>query len=417
MGRSSAKTASSVKVSKERKDTLTQLLDLDSRVLVKTSVHEYLYELLQFTAELIMNNEVIELVGGRYQRNTGRDCGRWGSQPGSGFLLGQRVPLEKPRVRTNGAGSSEVGLSTYEALNSPELLNEAAAAKLITGVSTRRYPKTVEKLLRGRGIGRQTISVRGAEEMAKQLAVFQTRSFEGTEFVTIFMDGIGLGERICVAAVGMDKGGKKHVLGFEQGSTENAGTCRKLLSSLIDRGILEADGGHLFVIDGGKGLLKAIKEVFSNRVEVQRCTEHKKRNVEDQLPKQLHKWFRQKFAAAFNKKKHKEAEKAFASLRRELEKAGYTKAASSLLEGSTQMLTLHKLGITGALRRSLCTTNSIESLFSAGRYYMRNVKRWRNEEQMDRWLASGLLEAEKNLRSVPGYTQIKQLQEALKKST
>src|SRR5271163_429129 len=126
MGRSSAKTASSVKVSKERKDTLTQLLDLDSRVLVKTSVHEYLYELLQFTAELIMNNEVIELVGGRYQRNTGRDCGRWGSQPGSGFLLGQRVPLEKPRVRTNGAGSSEVGLSTYEALNSPELLNEAA---------------------------------------------------------------------------------------------------------------------------------------------------------------------------------------------------------------------------------------------------------------------------------------------------
>jgi putative transposase len=323
--------------------------------------------------------------------------------------------LEKPRVRT--MGGSEVELKTYTDLNSPELLNEAAAAKLITGVSTRRYPKTVEKLLRGRGIGRQTISHRGAEEMAKQLAVFQTRSFEGTEFVAIFMDGIGLGERISVAAVGMDKDGKKHVLGFEQGSTENSGTCRKLLSHLIDRGILEADGGYLFIIDGGKGLLKAINEVFGNRIEVQRCTEHKKRNVEDQLPKQLHKWFRQKFASAYNKKSHKEAEKAFANLRRELEKAGYSKAAISLLEGSSQMLTLHKLGVTGALRRSLCTTNSIESLFSAGRYYMRNVKRWRNEEQRDRWLAAGLLEAEKNLRSVPGYTQIKKLKEALKKTT
>ena len=253
--------------------------------------------------------------------------------------------------------------------------------------------------------------------MAKQLAEFQTRSFKGTEFVTIFMDGIGLGERICVAAVGMDKNGKKHVLGFEQGSTENSGTCRKVLSNLIDRGILEADGGYLFVIDGGKGLLKAIKEVFGNRAEVQRCTEHKKRNVEDQLPKQLHKWFRQKFAAAFSKRSHKEAENAFVKLRRELEKAGYSKAAQSLLEGSTQILTLHKLGITGALRRSLCTTNSIESLFSAGRYYMRNVKRWRNEEQRDRWLATGLLEAERNLRSVPGYTQIQKLREALTRTT
>lgn len=414
MARSSAKSASLVKVSKERKETLTKLLDLESKERLKVSIHEYLKELMIFTAELMMNAEVMEIVGERYNRDEGRDCKRWGSQPGSGYILGQKVPLEKPRVRTDG---SEVRLQAYEDLKSPDTLNEAAAAKLVTGVSTRKYPKTVEKMLRGRGIGRQTISRRGAEEMAKQLTEFQTRNFEETEFVALFMDGIGLGEKICVAAVGMDKNGKKHVLGFEQGSTENSGTCRKLLSNLIERGILDADGGYLFVIDGGKGLLKAINEVFSKRVEVQRCTQHKIRNVEDQLPKHLHKWFRRKYAAAFNKSSHREAENAFAKLRRELEKEGYKKASQSLLEGSTQMLTLHKLGITGALRRSLCTTNSIESLFSAGRYYMRNVKRWRNEEQMDRWLASGLLEAEKNLRSVPGYTQIKKLRQALDVAT
>lgn len=414
MVRSSAKSATSVKVSKERKEILTQLLDVNSKELVRLSVHEHLYELLQFTAELVMNKEVMELVGTRYRRNKERDCQRWGSQKGCGLLLGQKVSLMKPRVRTT--EGSEVELETYKALNLPEMLNEGAAARLITGVSTRRYPKTVEKLLRGKGIGRQTISSRGAQEMSRQLEEFQTRSFEGAEFVTIFMDGIGLGERICVAAVGMDKGGKKHVLGFEQGSTENSGTCRKLLSNLIERGILDADENYLFVIDGGKALLNAIKEVFGNRVEVQRCAEHKKRNVEDQLPKQMHKVFRQKFQAAFSKQSHKEAEAAFAKLRRELEKAGYKKAAASLLEGSSQLLTLHKLGITGILRRSLCTTNSIESLFSAGRYYMRNVKRWRNEEQMDRWLAAGLLEAERNLRSVPGYTQIPKLRAALKQN-
>ena len=389
-------------------------MDLECKASVQASVHEYLKELLVFTAELMMNAEVLAIVGERYSRNEGRACKRWGSQAGSGLLLGQRVPLEKPRVRTN--GGSEVKLRTYDELNEPDMLNEAAAVRLVRGVSTRSYSKTVEKLVRGRGIGRQTISERAAEEMAKQLTEFQTRSFEGITFVAVFMDGIWLGERICIAAVGLDQNGKKHVLGFEQGSTENAGTCRKLLSNLIDRGILDADGGYLFVVDGGKGLLKAINEVFGKRVEIQRCTEHKKRNVEDQLPKSLHKWFRRKFAAAFSKKTHKEAENAFVRLRRELEKAGYSRASRSLLEGSTQMLTLHKLGIAGALRRSLCTTNAIESVFSAGRYYLRNVKRWRTEEQMDRWLATGLLEAEKNLRSVPGYTQIKKLKRALQTS-
>ena len=123
MVRSSAKSASKVKVSKAKKEILTQLLDLDSKALIKASVHEHLYELLQFTAELMMNQEVIELVGGRYARNVKRDCERWASQKGSGLLLGQRVPLEKPRVRTSGGpGSSEVELKTYEALNSTHLI-------------------------------------------------------------------------------------------------------------------------------------------------------------------------------------------------------------------------------------------------------------------------------------------------------
>jgi transposase-like protein len=188
-----------------------------------------------------------------------------------------------------------------------------------------------------------------------------------------------------------------------------------LLSKLIDRGVLNEAGGILFVVDGGKGLLKAIREVFGKRAHVQRCTIHKRRNVEDKLPDNLKQEFRHKFNAAYNKKNYKDAEAAFAELRDWLILQRRTAAANSLLEGQLQMLTLHRLGITGTLRRSLCTTNCIESIFSAARYYTRNVKRWRGEDQMNRWIASGLLEAERNLRRVPGRTQINKLKQALQK--
>jgi transposase-like protein len=219
-----------------------------------------------------------------------------------------------------------------------------------------------------------------------------------------------------VTAVGVDSQGRKHVLGFEPGSTENSGVCRSLISNLIERGVLEESGGMLFVVDGGKGLQKAITEVFGKRVEIQRCTVHKKRNVLDKLPKKEHEEFKQKFNAAYNKKTFKEAEKAFVALRTELILRRRSGAANSLTEGLQQILTLHKLGITGTLRRSLNTTNSIESVFSAARYYTRNVKRWQKEEQMERWIAAGLLEAEQKLRKVPGHTNLKKLKQALRKA-
>ena len=245
--------------------------------------------------------------------------------------------------------------------------------------------------------------------MTVQLNFFKNREFGKTDFVVIFIDGVGLADRLFVTAVGVDKTGAKHVLGFEQGSTENSGICRTLLSNLIERGILNADGGHLFAIDGGKGLHKAIKDVFGRSVEIQRCTQHKKRNVLDKLPKPMHKTFIQKFAAAYSKKTHKGALAAFEKLRRELEMAGCNTAAVSLVEGNLELLTLHRLKVDGMLRKSLCTTNIIESLFSNARYQTRNVKRWRKEEQMERWLAASLLTAEKALRRVPGYTQLPKL--------
>jgi transposase-like protein len=304
----------------------------------------------------------------------------------------------------------------YEELNKKDFLNSQAAAKLLSGLSTRRFQKTVDQLFDSRGISRQTISDRGVQEMTLRLEEFQTRSLDGVDILVLFIDGIHLGDEVYIAAVGIDTTGKKHVLGFEAGSTENHGVCRALLSNMISRGILSAEGGFLCVIDGGTGVRKAVNDLYGKRVYIQRCTVHKKRNVNDKLPKKFHEEFIHKFNSAFNKPTLKEAEQEFQKLRGWLSTKN-ERAANSLTEGLREILTLHRLGVKGMLRRTLSTTNCIESVFSAARYYTRNVKRWRKAEQMDRWIASGLLEAEQRLRRVPGYTQLGKLKQAIRKDS
>lgn len=408
MARSSSKTQSAVNVSKERLDVLTKLLISDREEIVATGIREWLNNGVLLIAKLLLNSEVLELVGERNERNTERDCVRWGEQNGSVLLLEQRVPIPKPRVRTNG-GRAEVELQMYKQLNDKDFLNEQAAAKLLSGTSTRRFEKTLEKMLDGRGVGRQTISQRAIAEMSLRFKEFRTRSLENKDIVVVFMDGIHLGDTVYVAAVGIDRQGYRHVLDFEPGPIESSTICRGLLRNLLERKILSEEGSYLFVIDGSKALKKAILEVFGKRAHIQRCIVHKKRNIKDKLPKYMQEEVLQKINAAYNKKTFKAALAAFTRLQQELILKRRHGAAASLTEGLQDLLTLHKLGIHGVLRKSLCTTNCIESVFSAARYYSRNVKRWNKEEQMERWMAAGLLEAEKNLRRLPGYTNLKQL--------
>jgi transposase-like protein len=413
MGRSSSKTVSPVNVSKERLDVLTKLLIDDRKEIVNAGLREWLNNGIVLIAKMLLNSEVLELVGERHDRNKDRDCVRWGEQDGSVLLLEQRVPISKPRVRTKG-GHAEVELQMYKQLNDKDFLNEQAAAKLLSGTSTRRFKKTLENMLDGRGVGRQTVSQRAIAEMSHRFEEFRTRSLENKEIVVVFIDGIYLGDTVYIAAVGIDRQGYRHVLDFEPGTIESSNICRGLLRNLLERKILLEEGSYLFVIDGSKALKKAIKEVFGNRSHIQRCIVHKKRNIKDKLPNYMQEEILQKFNAAYSKKTHKAALAAFLKLQQELIFKRRHGAAASLTEGLQDLLTLHKLGITGVLRKSLYTTNCIESVFSAARYYSRNVKRWRKEEQMERWMAAGLLEAEKNLRRLPGYTNMKQLIQALR---
>ena len=400
-----------VNLTPERRVLLGQLLGINEGSIVAQGVQAFLLEGLLVFADLLMQTEVQALVGERYKHQQDRECTRWGSQDGQITALQQRVRLKKPRVRISGGG--EVELATYKALSEEDMLNEKTAQKILCGLSTRRQGRVIEKFVRSAGLSRQTISRRAIQSMNASLTEFRSRRFDELDILTIFIDGVWLADVVHIAALGIDSNGKKHVLAIQEGPTESHHVCKDLLRSLLERG-LSVDRSYLFVIDGSKALPKAIKEVFGGRCYVQRCLEHKKRNVEGRLPQEYRKTFRQKAEAAYAKPTLKEAEKAFEDLRRWLLLIKPS-AADRLVDGLPQVLTLHQLGLGSKLRKTLCTTNCIESLFASARYYTRNVKRWHKEEQMQRWLAAGLLEAEKQLRRIPGYTQLKGLKQILTK--
>jgi len=410
--RSSCAKGATVKVSKQRLEHVSELLDIDIREFIRIGVDEYLAQTLRLFAEMLMSTEVTEKAGKRYERGADKTCVRWGSQDSSAFVLGQRVPIDKPRIRTPD-GKAELPLDTAELLADPKVLDENAAKRLMIGVSTRRYVDTVDGLIQERGIGRQSISRKGAEYMARKLEEFQARPLNNIDLVCVLIDGIHIDGTVHIVALGIDVQGKKHVLGMTPGETEDHIVCCDLLGNLVERGVTEI-GGLLFIIDGGKGLRKAIRKFYGKRVAVQRCLIHKIRNLESHTPKSIHQELRHKVQAAFSLETLVDAETAFDELRRELSMIRPS-AENSLLEGLGELLTLHRLGITGALRKSLCTTNSIESIFSTARYYSRNVKRWRGEKQAQRWLAAGLLEAETKLNPVNGYTRLKELKKNLLK--
>lgn len=339
---------------------------------------------------------------------------RWGSQQGLVYVNGQKLNIKKPRVvRKSGGKHNEVELETYKEFSKPTAMNEAIMAKVLAGVSMRDYAGTIEEVLDGHGVSRSAVSRRAVKESSKQLEQFYTRRFDGQNFVVIMIDGIGVSDVENIVALGVDIWGKKQVLGVRQGATENTIVCTELLEDLVERG-LPADEDYLFVIDGAKALAKAIKKVFGQNSVIQRCQVHKRRNVSDKLPKEHQTRIDNRLAAAYGMNELQDARKAVEDVFDEL--VGFNEsAAGSLAEGMEETLTVHKLGLTGDLKRIFSSTNSIESMFSMSRRYKRNVKKWNKKtNHIERTLVVTLLEAERRFRRVRGYRELKDLQSKIK---
>jgi transposase-like protein len=373
---------------------------------------------LEVMGELV-EAEVTELAGPRGKHDSGRAVYRHGSEEGKVTLGGRRVPVRRPRLRSLAdaeGGEGEVRLESYDTFASVDLLADHMVASMLAGLSGRRYRQALEPVgeqveRAASGTSQSSVSRRFITATAERLAEFRSRPLDSERWVIVFVDGFDFAGHTMVGALGVTADGTKVPLGVVEGSTENATVAGGLISGLRDRG-LDVSEGVLFVIDGGKALAKATREVFGDQAVIARCRVHKERNVLDHLPEAERLWVRRKLRAAWANPDAGEAEAALAALAGQLETVN-PDAAASLREGLAETLTVTRLGITGSLLKTVMSTNPMESMIEIVREHARNVKHWQRGDMRLRWAAAGMLAAQAQFRRVKGYRQLPLLAVAL----
>jgi putative transposase len=359
----------------------------------------------------LMELEVTEVVGAKGKHNPDRAAKRHGHEEGSMTLGGRRVPVRRPRVRTAG-DEHELPVESYEYFADRDPLTRAVMDRMLAGVSTRKFAVVGEPV----GSDVERVSSSTSKTTASEMFVERTRialgelmgrRLDDVRLAVMMLDGLEIAERTHVVALGITTEGVKVPLGLWEGSTENATLVRTLLADLVDRG-LDPDQAILFVIDGGKALRRAIKDVFGARALVHRCHRHKERNVCDLLPERDRDQVRARMRAAWSLTDHDLAEQRLQLLAGELDRT-WPDAAGSLREGMADTLTLMHLGITGNLAQTLSSTNPCESMIEIVRHTQRNVKRWRDGDMRKRWTAAGMLVAEQQFRRIIGYRDLAKL--------
>ncbi|MCJ7704070.1 MAG: transposase [Desulfobacterales bacterium] len=393
---------------KEICDLPLKTMDID----VKTELIQALIPLGLWHLKEVLEQEVTALAGERYKRQgiTGYD--RWGKQWGSVYLRDQKLPILVPRVR-NQQEDKEIRLRSYERLQEPRNGDEGVLKRILHGLSCRNYEVCAEAVPEAFGLSGSTVSKRYIRASARELKRLCERRLEGYDFVALFLDGKIFGTDEMVIALGVTVEGRKMPLGFVQTGTENERVGREMIEGLLERGLKIADG-LLCVIDGSKGLRKALYEVLGGKVLVQRCQWHKRENVIGYLPKGMQGSMRRRLQEAYEEPTYEKAKEKLLKIRKELQEINRS-AVNSLDEGFEETLTLHRLGLFQELGISFKTTNCMESLMALIAQKTDKVDYWKNSDQKHRWLAAALLDIEPRLRRVKRYRYLPQLRVAIQR--
>jgi putative transposase len=352
--------------------------------------------------DLMMQEEVRELVGERSQRQAERTASRWGNERGYCVVMGQKVPIQRPRVRTT--DDKEVRLGSYEMFHRGEPLTETVWEKLMLGLSTRKYDQAIRQFTEAYGLEKSAISEHFIEASRKKLKEMMERRLDKTRLCALLIDATPFAGQQMVAALGIDEYGRKMILGIRQGATENATVVGELLAELVERGF-DFTEPRLYILDGAKALSAAVKKHAGESAAIQRCQVHKRRNVLDHLTEEQKPDVAKKLNAAYALEDYAAAKQALNAVHRELMDFNPS-AARSLGEGMEETLTVHRLHLPMQLRKTMASTNVIESAFSIVEQVCKNVKRWHGGDQRERWVGSGLMVAEKQFRRITGYKLI-----------
>lgn len=357
-----------------------------------------------------LQREVGSLVGERHERNE-NSLVRWGENPGSVYLGGQKVRIKVPRVRDLDK-DCEQPLSSYRALQNPRLIENQVLSSVIFGLSQGRYEEASIRVAETFGISGSTVSRKFIRASSKRLEELMHRDLSRDDYIVIFLDGKKFADTGIIVVVGVMMTGEKKILGLLEAATENTSVVKEYFEGLVERG-LKMENEILFVVDGAKGLRRGVEAVFGKKAVIQRCQFHKTENVVSYLSKNHQHEMRNKLKRAYAAESYAEVVNRLDKVKKELKLINQS-ALSSLEEGFEETLTLHRLGVFKELGKSLKTTNCIESILSQVAQFTDRVDYWKNSNQRQRWLASALFEVEKNVHRIKGYQYLPLLRQAMK---
>ncbi|MFH1653412.1 MAG: transposase [Pseudomonadota bacterium] len=380
-------------------------LKLDSRL----ELIEQLIPLGLMKVQEELQEEVRQLAGERYSRG---DYVRYGTNPGSVVLGGQRIGIGVPRVRDKRM-KSETVLKSYSRLhNGAHSMEEMAMNRILKGISCRDYESAAMAVPEAFGLSSSSVSRQFVKVSQEKLRELQERDLSCYDFVAMWIDGKTFSKNDLIVAVGLTIEGCKIILGFIETATENNHVTIDFLNELLKRG-MSIEEGILVIVDGSKGLNSGIKRAFKGKSLIQRCQWHKRENVVDYLSKEEQPLVRRQLQRAYERPTYSEAKASLLKIRNDLEKRNLS-AVRSLDEGFEETLTLHRLGLFTKLGRSLKTTNCIESINAMIEQRCGKVDYWQNSSQRQRWLAATLLDVEPRLNRISGYRHLHELRMALK---
>ena len=380
---------------------------------IKISLLQNHLSICQIMINELLEEEVIQKAGSRYSRDKPFDgrFSRWGFNPGSVRIGDQKLKIDVPRLYDNERDKNTM-LDRYLDLKQLPEPTEQLINGVLLGLSMRDYAKVIDHLGEGFGMSKSSISRSFIDRTEEKRKEFESRSLAHLQIIALFIDGKYLSKEQIIICMGVTLQGEKIPLGFVQAATENSEPIQDLLTNLKARG-LSWEEGLLCVIDGSKGIRKAIEESFGAKAIVQRCQWHKQENILKYIPEKDHDVIKRKYQQAINKESYKEAKESLKALKRDLETINLS-AARSLDEGLEDILTLHRLGLNEEFSKSFATTNCIENLNSQIRKYLNKVKSWRNSKERYRWIAAALLEIEIKMRKVNNFKQLDKMQKAIK---
>jgi len=399
-----------IKVEEKRKAVMNKIADSYSEEInLKMAVIQELIPVGLNEIAKELQAEVTRLAGRKYER--GGDNARWGRQNGSIYLRDQKFPIKVPRVRDTTA-NQEVLLETYQRLQKPFADDGNTVLKLLHGLSTHRYQESSSLAAEAMGLSASNLSKRFKQNTMRILSRFQNRSLSGYDIVCAFVDAKRYADDGLMVAMGITIEGKKIFLGVEHIHSENAKAIGQWFDNLIVRG-LRFEEGILFIIDGSKGIKKAIERCLGEYAFIQRCHWHKRENVVSYLDETQQTLCRRWMQDAYAKTTYKEAEAELEKIHMELLNVNES-AANSLAEGLEETLTLHRLGLAPELAKSLNTTNCLESVMSQLGQYTDKVDRWHNSNQILRWTVAALMDVEPRLNKIRGAQYLKILRFKMK---